>query len=41
MVVNQGGKPNKVFHVPGGGGKLRLYQIDRDKLDGGNDGPET
>lgn len=33
--------PNKVFHVSSGGGKHRLYQIDRDKLDGvtgGDDG---
>ena len=33
--------PNKVFHVSSGGGKHRLYQIDRDKLDGGTDGPEA
>lgn len=34
-------KPNKVFHVSSGGGKHRLYQIDRDRLDGWADGPET
>ena len=33
VIVDQGGKPNKVFHVSSGGGKHRLYQIDRDKLD--------
>lgn len=32
-IVSQGGKPNKVFHVSSGGGKHRLYQIDRAKLD--------
>lgn len=41
VIVSQGGKPNKVFHVSSGGGKHRLYQIDRDKLDGGADGPEA
>ena len=33
VIVDQAGKPNKVFHVPSGGGKHRLYQIARDKLD--------
>lgn len=32
VIVDQDGKPNKVFHVSSGGGKHRLYQIDRDKL---------
>lgn len=32
-IISQGGKPNKVFHVSSGGGKHRLYQIDRAKLD--------
>jgi hypothetical protein len=41
VIVSQGGKPNKVFHVSSGGGKHRLYQIDRDRLDEGADGPET
>ncbi len=41
VIVSQGGRANKVFHVSSGGGKHRLYQIDRDKLDGGVDGPET
>jgi len=34
VVIDQGeGKTNKLFHVPSGGGKNRLYQIDRDKLE--------
>ena len=33
VIVNHGGKPNKVFHVPSGGGKHRLYEIDRGELD--------
>jgi len=37
VIVDQGGKPNKVFHVPGAGRKHRLYQIDHDKLDGSED----
>jgi len=37
MIVDQGGKPNKVFHVPGAGRKHRLYEVDHDKLDGGAD----
>lgn len=44
VIVDQDGKPNKVFHVSSGGGKHRLYQIDRDKLTadiGPNDAPET
>ncbi|MFA8386645.1 MAG: DUF927 domain-containing protein [Pelagibaca sp.] len=32
--------PNKVFHVSSGGGKHRLYQIDRDKLDGATGGDD-
>ncbi len=38
-IVPQGhvGRANKVFHVPGGGGKHRLYQIDFAAL-GGDDG---
>lgn len=32
-IASQGGKPNKVFHVSSGGGKHRLYQINRAKLD--------
>jgi putative DNA primase/helicase len=35
VIVPQGGKPSKVFHVSSGGGKHRLFQIDRDKLDAG------
>ncbi|GHB47574.1 membrane protein [Pseudovibrio japonicus] len=35
VIVAQNGKPNKMYHVSSGGGKHRLYQIDRDKLDGG------
>ena len=30
--------PNKVFHVPNGGGKHRLYQIDREALAAGEGG---
>ena len=42
-IVPQGadGKANKIFHVPGAGGKHRLYQIDFAALggdDGGGDG---
>lgn len=33
VIVLQGDKPNKVFHVSSGGGKHRLYQINRAKLD--------
>jgi len=33
VIVSQSGKPNKVCHVSSGGGKFRLYQIDRAKLD--------
>lgn len=33
VIVSQNGKPTKVFHVPGGGGKQRLYQINAAKLD--------
>jgi putative DNA primase/helicase len=40
VIVDQAGKPNKVFHVSSGGGKHRLYQIARDKLDAANDGAD-
>lgn len=33
--------PSKVFHVRGGNGMFRLYQIDRDKLDGAPDDDAT
>lgn len=33
VIVSQSGKPNKVFHVSSGGGKHRLFQINRAKLD--------
>ncbi|SMO34855.1 hypothetical protein SAMN06265173_101195 [Thalassovita litoralis] len=33
VIVDHGGKPNKVFHVSSGGGKHLLYQINRDILD--------
>ncbi|MCP5036662.1 MAG: hypothetical protein GY945_03575 [Rhodobacteraceae bacterium] len=34
-IVSQNGMPHKVFHVSSGGGKHRLYQIDRSNLDTG------
>ena len=40
VIVDQAGKPNKVFHVSSGGGKHRLYQIARDKLDAANGGAD-
>lgn len=40
VIVDQAGKPNKVFHVSSGGGKHRLYQINRDNLDTDQGGTE-